>query len=123
MSNVGIPARYRKQTKRKRLFIKQEGECVICGGLMVLDGDTTDPSYATIEHIIAKSKGGSDKGFNICLTHGRCNNVRKSKDFNKFRAKYGAILYQWYKDGWDKEKEPKEFITKVRLKKMARMKK
>lgn len=38
-----------------------------------------NPAFATFEHLLPKSKGGSGHAKNIVLSHGACNNARLRK--------------------------------------------
>ena len=51
------------------LFRRDDGRCGICG--KVLDGTT--PSEIQIDHIVARSHGGSNHSSNLQLAHARCN--------------------------------------------------
>lgn len=75
-----MPRVMAKLTRRKqRLFDAQRGRCHWCGEAMILDGVwVDDPRYATREHLVPRSKGGTSKWPNIVLAHGWCNNRRES---------------------------------------------
>lgn len=47
------------------------GKCFICNGSMAFDARTGEG--ATLEHIRARSRGGTDDLRNLALVHGRCN--------------------------------------------------
>ncbi|HUP27272.1 MAG TPA: HNH endonuclease signature motif containing protein [Chloroflexia bacterium] len=47
------------------------GKCFICNGRMAFDAVTGDG--ATLEHIRARTRGGTDDLENLALVHGRCN--------------------------------------------------
>jgi 5-methylcytosine-specific restriction endonuclease McrA len=67
---------------RLRLFLRQRGNCALCGEWMNLepvrnrqDGDE-DLDFATIDHRIPQCRGGSDEEENLQLTHKRCNEAK-----------------------------------------------
>lgn len=47
------------------------GKCLICGGPVAFD--VRSGEGATLEHIRARSRGGTDELENLGLAHGRCN--------------------------------------------------
>lgn len=68
-----------KGLKTRAKLIHRDGvHCSICGGLM----NFTRPrrqSYATIDHVVPKSKGGSGALDNLRLAHRRCNEAKADK--------------------------------------------
>lgn len=61
---------------RFRLFIKTGGLCSLCGGRI------DSYSEASLDHIVPKSKGGTNKKSNLQLAHKYCNSIKGSKDMN-----------------------------------------
>lgn len=47
------------------------GKCLICNGPIAFDSQTGEG--ATLEHILARSRGGTDDLENLAVVHGRCN--------------------------------------------------
>ena len=47
------------------------GKCLICNGPLAFDARTGEG--ATLEHIRARSRGGTDDLTNLALVHARCN--------------------------------------------------
>lgn len=47
------------------------GKCLICNGPIAFDARTGEG--ATLEHIRAKGRGGTDDPDNLAVVHGRCN--------------------------------------------------
>ena len=47
------------------------GKCLICNGPLAFDARTGEG--ATLEHIRARSRGGSEDLDNLAIVHGRCN--------------------------------------------------
>jgi 5-methylcytosine-specific restriction endonuclease McrA len=56
---------------RGRLWV---GKCLICNGPIAFDAGTGEG--ASLEHIRAKSRGGSDELENLALAHARCNSQK-----------------------------------------------
>ncbi|TFV48268.1 HNH endonuclease [Bradyrhizobium niftali] len=66
-----------------KLFKKQEGKCYLCGAEMKLPIDFSernvrDPLEATIDHVIPRSLGGSNKKENIKAAHAECNKRKRN---------------------------------------------
>lgn len=55
-----------------RMAVKHQGvvKCYVCGEPI------TKESYATLEHILPVSKGGTDEIANLALSHEKCNQAR-----------------------------------------------
>jgi 5-methylcytosine-specific restriction endonuclease McrA len=65
-------------TRKRRLFAEQDGLCIWCREPMKLNGCySDDPLYATIEHVISRSKGGAHDDTNMALAHKTCNERRE----------------------------------------------
>lgn len=70
----------RKNSRRSKLFIAQQGKCWLCGGKMRLDVDLLrHPDAATFDHIKPRAEGGTNRQDNIILAHKRCNSRRGSQ--------------------------------------------
>ncbi len=67
----------RKRRLRVRMFLNQDGNCSLCGeamSLAVLHPLSDD--YPTLDHILPRSRGGTNAVSNIALAHRRCNERR-----------------------------------------------
>jgi len=65
-------------------LIAQRGLCCLCGKeISFAGGPLRNHLYATWEHIVPKSKGGTDDRSNLALSHKTCNNRRGNGDFVK----------------------------------------
>lgn len=60
----------RRQTLWRMLF--KRGDGVVC--CFLCEKPITKPEYATLEHILPLSKGGTDEMHNLALSHQKCNN-------------------------------------------------
>jgi 5-methylcytosine-specific restriction endonuclease McrA len=56
--------------KKKIKLWTQDPICYVCDEVIV------DMEEATLEHIIPRSKGGSNKNYNIALSHRICNEIK-----------------------------------------------
>ncbi len=69
-----------KSNKRKILrkqLIERDGlSCWICGQLLVENLTETNPFRISIDHILDKALGGSNKIENLKLAHSKCNEKR-----------------------------------------------
>ena len=71
------------------------GKCLICNGPIAFDALTGEE--ATLEHIRARSRGGTDDAANLAPVHGRCNREkgcrwdpkkrRSAEDYEAFVAR------------------------------------
>lgn len=71
------------------------GKCFICNGPMAFDARTGEG--ATVEHIRARSRGGTDDLHNLALVHGRCNwekGRRWDPRHRRDRAEYDQFVAQ-----------------------------
>lgn len=69
----------RKLNLFKKLFKAQDGKCIICGRFMSpLRSNFPSNNDATREHLLPKSKGGTNRN-NILLSCYGCNTSRGSK--------------------------------------------
>jgi 5-methylcytosine-specific restriction endonuclease McrA len=66
------PRRGRRKRRVRALLARDGDLCWLCG--KPLDGD------ATLDHVVPRSKGGSDALANLKLAHGRCNHRRGNAD-------------------------------------------
>jgi 5-methylcytosine-specific restriction endonuclease McrA len=69
------------------------GKCLICNGPLAFDAQTG--AGATLEHIRARGRGGTDKLANLGLVHARCNNEKGRRWDPKRRrseAEYQAFI-------------------------------
>lgn len=78
-----IPNKHRRSDLeiKQDLYKKQNGLCYICGRKTTLDkGDTSKDTYATIDHIVPLSKGGTNDIENMAIA---CNNLKSSFKYSK----------------------------------------
>ena len=59
--------------KRKRLFDLANGICYLC------NKPITNMQEANIDHVIPRSRGGSNRMSNLRLTHESCNTIKADK--------------------------------------------
>lgn len=66
----------RAKSLRRLAWEKSSGICSLCG-LQMMPDDTHSPLLAyTIEHIVPKSRGGTNDIFNLDGAHQWCNNYK-----------------------------------------------
>ena len=66
-------------SSRKILWNMGNHHCPICGVKMVNKGSPKLHNFATIDHIVPKSKGGTNNIENLRLICRKCNNKRGNK--------------------------------------------
>jgi 5-methylcytosine-specific restriction endonuclease McrA len=76
---------------RDILLDRQEGVCWLCGKAIDRSLPPTDPRAASIDHILPRSRGGSDAPSNLAVAHRRCNEARADAD----PPGPGAALLPW----------------------------
>lgn len=85
MSHRPLPKNTEKrELLRKRLFERQEGLCHLCGGPMTLlrKRSAIGRFFATFDHVVPRSEGGTAHVSNLKLAHRTCNNARNSKSLD-----------------------------------------
>jgi hypothetical protein len=63
----------------KDLYLRDGGRCHICGMQVLMDGDSNNNYYGSIDHVIPTAKGGTHTWDNIKLAHRICNSVKADK--------------------------------------------
>ena len=63
-----------RRNQRFRLFLRQKGECALCGTPMELQTNT--PLSVSLDHIVRKRDGGLGTLSNLRATHICCNTWR-----------------------------------------------
>lgn len=78
----------RKKNARHRLTSEQGGRCYYCGVTMTVrkrSNAKTPPNYATLDHIIPRSKGGVNAPSQNCVAAClKCNAERGNRDAREF---------------------------------------
>ena len=77
------------QMPRAALFAElwevQSGQCALCGSVMLRSRYDAPHARvwakyrATLDHILPRSKGGSDMRANLQLAHARCNKIKGNR--------------------------------------------
>ncbi len=83
------------------------GKCLICNGPLAFDGRTGEG--ATLEHICARSRGGSDELENLAVVHAACNHEKGRRWDPKRRrrpAEYDAYVARLLGRRRERWKEP-----------------
>lgn len=59
----------------------QQNRCYLCGDKMAAQGDITAPDVfmPSIEHVIPRCKGGTNRLGNVALAHKGCNNFKADR--------------------------------------------
>uniref|UniRef100_A0AB74UMR0 HNH nuclease domain-containing protein n=1 Tax=Caulobacter phage BL57 TaxID=3348355 RepID=A0AB74UMR0_9VIRU len=88
--------------RRQRLFLEAEGRCTYCTGQMQYrirlgkGGGKLEPDEVTIEHLKAKSTGGSNHDDNLAAACVACNNSKADETpAEAFRAMRQRLLPEW----------------------------
>ena len=61
-----------------RLAERDGWSCWLCGGDIDPDAPRTSPVAGTVDHLVPRSRGGTDERSNLRLAHRRCNTRRGS---------------------------------------------
>jgi hypothetical protein len=77
--------------KGGRQWMRHDNYCCYCGRQIIW------PLYHTWEHIIPKSKGGSDHGKNKRTCCNQCNKYRGNRDLNEWKEELLGLIAK----GWD----------------------
>lgn len=90
-----------------QLWTEQKGRCIYCNHSLILWDKYRKP---TIEHIIPKSKGGTNHYDNLALACFKCNMYRGNIDLELFMDWYRS----WTQHSWDNETNSTTIPRKVR---------
>ncbi len=76
----------KKHVIKRKLYLIQRGKCCFCSTMTMLDNGKLNnlKCSSTIEHVIPKGLGGESHSKNYKISCWRCNNVRKTIEFNEF---------------------------------------
>lgn len=66
--------------RRLRLYVRDNYMCHLCGEVTDPTLDATDANYPTLDHLIPRSKGGTDDDTNLSTAHFECNWIRSDDD-------------------------------------------
>lgn len=80
--------RGKRMQLREELWERQSGLCYLCAFPMSKKFGTG--MWATLDHKIARVKGGDDDGGNVRLAHSGCNNAKGEEDIWGFKLKRPA---------------------------------
>lgn len=61
---------------RHALWIRQHGRCYWCGEIIPHNSTAGHDECLTVDHLIPRSRGGSDSPLNLVAAHLRCNRLR-----------------------------------------------
>jgi 5-methylcytosine-specific restriction endonuclease McrA len=73
-------AHRRKKDKKRRKLYETQKQCHWCGLELTID-DRSAANFATLDHVVEISKGGSHGIENLVLACGPCNTSRSSKRY------------------------------------------
>lgn len=69
----------RRRRIRKQMYKRQKGLCWICGERMAISPLAAGSlRFATFDHLVPKSEGGTGAQANLRLAHKKCNSLRGS---------------------------------------------
>lgn len=90
---MGVP-----RGKKLRVFERDRYECKICFRQTNPDVIPPDPQAPTVDHIIAKSRGGPDRMQNLRTAHFSCNQKRENdtdvREWNSLNTLPEGISFQ-----------------------------
>lgn len=68
--------RVRQSQRSLRVFQRDNFTCRYCGGKVKLTVPEDDPLRATVDHVIPRSRGGTDQYENLVTAHFQCNQLK-----------------------------------------------
>jgi 5-methylcytosine-specific restriction endonuclease McrA len=94
----GLPVGQKWRDVLLRLLVERDGSnCHLCDAPVLMhlaSGVKGDPSGLgpSVDHVIPRSKGGSDDPGNMRLAHWKCNRERSARSVADYRYKLDALL-------------------------------
>lgn len=79
-TDLGAIPPHNSKANRTKLYGEQGGNCAGCGTHF-------EPQHLEVDHIIAKSKGGTDHIQNLQLLCGNCNQIKGDRGMEYLKAK------------------------------------
>ena len=79
-TDIGELPRYNAKANRERLYEVQGGHCAGCS-------EHFQPRHLEVDHIISRSKGGTDHIENLQLLCGSCNRIKGDRGMEYLRVK------------------------------------
>lgn len=84
------------QAKKERIFNKCKGKCCFCGMRLQMD-NPDEKDYMTLDHIVAKCKGGTNRDENLQALCWTCNELKNQLDNDTFiEAAIRAGMYLYF---------------------------
>lgn len=83
------------QSKRLRLYIRDNYTCQYCSTKVIICPDSSKifpKNAATLDHIIPRSKGGTDEDYNLITCCNKCNTILKNKGIKKDKITHSALI-------------------------------
>lgn len=106
MIHETMAKRRKRPSLLDRLIISQRGRCVFCGRIVPKGefsrGGRKRTRYATREHIVPRSQGGTNEWTNMTMSCNICNNMRGDMPFSMF-LKITAPERMWVLKHGDEE--------------------
>lgn len=68
------------KARRQRLYARDAYVCHLCGTVADPTAAPSDPSFPSLDHLLPRSKGGSDDDVNLATAHMECNWIRSDDD-------------------------------------------
>lgn len=76
---------------RHRLWLRQRGRCYWCGQPIPHNATAGAPECLTVDHLIPRSRGGTDSPLNLVAAHKVCNELRGNPTYNpRAKGRLGA---------------------------------
>lgn len=80
----------KRELLRAQLFAQQQGLCHLCGTPMTITrrsrNTTVASTFATFDHLVPRSEGGTSYWKNLKLAHRRCNSARNSRPLEQVKT-------------------------------------
>lgn len=93
----------------------QNNHCYLCGQLMAPQGEmfAHDSKMPSLDHVVPKSRGGTNRLGNVALAHKRCNNEKADRLPSACEILFAKLMAECFEDS-HKQESYQDFRLHVR---------